>query len=132
MPRWAQLQNLRPGTKLLLPVQVAAMSRTSITIAVLTVNESTGQLDPTPSGSFTIDRTTDQVTGQWAADPGSQPAWIQAEPLVVGDLLRGADGAIVMVRTIGLGDDGSSWSMFPDGGSPQTQEGFTKVGHVDL
>ncbi len=111
MPRWAQLQNLRPGTKLLLPVQVAAMSRTSITIAVLTVNES---------------------TGQWAADPGSQPAWIQAEPLVVGDLLRGADGAIVMVRTIGLGDDGSSWSMFPDGGSPQTQEGFTKVGHVDL
>src|SRR6266487_961663 len=133
MPQtWAQLQNLAVGTKLSLPVQITAMSQTSITIAVLSVNPNTGIVDPSPSGSFTINLATRQVTGQWTSDPGGQPAWVTAQPLVVGDLMEGNDGAVYMAKSVGLGNDGTEWSPYPNGVSPRNQDGFTKVGHVDL
>jgi hypothetical protein len=116
----------------MLPVEITSMTGAAITIAILSVNASTGSLDPTPSGSFTINRTTNQVTGVWSSDPGAQPAWVQAVPLAEGDLLQGQDGAVIRAAAVGLGDDGTLWSMFSDGRSPQAQDGFTVVGHLDL
>ncbi len=132
MPRWAQLQDLAPGARLYLPVQIASMTATSITITVLAVNLTTGQVNPAPAGTFTINLQTSQVTGQWSSDPGGQPAWVQAEPLAVGDLLQGADGAVVRAATVGLGADGTHWSPYPGATTGQSQEGWTVVGHLDF
>ncbi|SRR6266498_780722 len=129
---WAQLKDLGVGAKLYLPVQITGMTQTSITIAVLSGNPSTGLFTGVPSGSFTIDLRTGLVNGQWVISAGEQPAWVVAEPLVVGDLLEGADGAVSMAKSVGLGNDGTQWSPYPNGISPRNQDGFTKVGHVDL
>jgi hypothetical protein len=129
---WAQLGSLTPGAQLFLPLQITTMTPSSITLAVLAVNPSTGLYDPTPSGSFTINLQTNQVSGQWSADPGGQPAWIRALPLTVGDLLQGSGGVVLRAAAVGLGPDGTWWSQFGDGRSPLSQDGYTVVGHLDL